>query len=72
MWLGLLYLPSADGDEVILCAWIDGRDRPFTFAGPLHAVADMARALRRSGAFDRSSALPGCDGCGTPLDLPPL
>jgi hypothetical protein len=46
MWLGLLYLPSADGDQVILCAWIDGRDRRVTFAGPLHAVPDMAR--RRS------------------------
>jgi len=72
MWLGLLYLPSPDGDQVILCAWIAGRARPFTFAGPLDAVPDMARALRRSSAFAGSSVLPRCDGCGTSLDLPPL
>jgi hypothetical protein len=54
MWLGLLYLPSVDGDEVILCAWEHGRDRPFTVAGPLHSVPEMTRVLRaadaRSGA----------------------
>lgn len=72
MWLGLLFLPSADGDQVILCAWIDGRDRPFTFAGPLDAVPDMARALRRSRALSGSTTLPDCDGCGTRLDLPLL
>lgn len=44
MWLGLLYLPSPGGDEIILCAWKRGRERPFTVAGPLNALPEMARA----------------------------
>lgn len=72
MWLGLLYLPSADGDQVILCAWVDGRERPFTVAGPLDAVPDMVRALRRSHTVASSSVLPRCDSCRTPFDLPLL
>jgi hypothetical protein len=73
MWLGLLYLPSDDGDEVILCAWDRGRDRPFTVAGPLHSVPEMARVLREAGACSGTPPLlPRCDGCLTPLDLPLL
>jgi hypothetical protein len=76
MWLGLLYLPSDDGDddaEVILCAWEQGRDRPFTVAGPINAVPQMARVLREAGASaSRPPLLPRCDDCLTPLDLPLL
>ena len=73
MWLGLLYLPSDDGDEVVLCAWEHGRDRPFTVAGPLDAVPEMARTLREADVrTGRPTLLPRCDGCLTPLDLPPL
>lgn len=72
MWLGLLYLPSNDGDQVVLCAWIDGRERPFTLAGPLDAVPEMVRALRQTHAVTGSSVLPCCDDCGTALDLPLL
>ena len=72
MWLGLLYLPStADGDQVILCAWERGRERPFTPAGPLDAVAQMARVLREA-VLPGSLLAPRCDECLTPLDLPPL
>ncbi|CAA9507439.1 MAG: hypothetical protein AVDCRST_MAG67-2520 [uncultured Solirubrobacteraceae bacterium] len=73
MWLGLLYLPSDDGDEVILCAWEHGRERPFTVAGPLHAVPEMARVLREAAASAGTPPLlPRCDGCLQPLDLPLL
>ncbi|MGH2942094.1 MAG: hypothetical protein ACRDLN_04895 [Solirubrobacteraceae bacterium] len=73
MWLGLLYLPSDDGDEVILCAWERGRDRPLTVAGPLHAVPEMARVLREADArVGAPTLLPRCDSCLTPLDLPLL
>lgn len=72
MWLGLLYLPVTVGDDdVILCAWQRGRDRPFTLAGPRHAAPDMARALRQIGAGGLIEA-PRCDACSTPIDLPPL
>ncbi len=70
MWLGLIYLPSLD-DEVILCAWRPGRDRPFAFAGSRASVAEMARALRvanRDGAF----VTPRCDECHVSLDLPEI
>lgn len=73
MWLGLLYLPSDGGDEVILCAWVRGRERPVTVAGPLHAVPEMARVLRQAGAGAGTPSLPPrCDGCLTPFDLPLL
>lgn len=74
MWLGLLYLPSADdGAQVILCAWEHGRERPFTVAGPLTAVTDMARFLREAAAGAPTPLLmPRCDACLEPLDLPPL
>ncbi len=72
MWLGLLYLPASAGGEVVLCAWERGRDRPFTVAGPLRAVPEMAHTLRRAGSAAGSVELPRCDECLTPLDLPPL
>jgi hypothetical protein len=74
MWLGLLYLPSSeDGEEVILCAWEGGRERPFTVAGPLHAVTDMARLLREAAAGSGTATLPPrCDACLEPFDLPLL
>jgi hypothetical protein len=72
MWLGLLNIPSPDGDQVIICAWIDGRDRPFTIAGPRDAAPDMVRALRRTPTVAHAALVPSCDACGTPLDLPPL
>ena len=75
MWLGLLYLPSEEDDgedAVILCAWERGRDGPFTIAGPLQAVPEMARVLREAGAGASGPLLPRCDGCLTPLDLPLL
>lgn len=77
MWLGLLYLTSDDDDgacdDVILCAWEHGRDRPFTVAGPLHAVPEMARWLREAGtSISTPPEPPRCDGCLTPLDLPLL
>jgi hypothetical protein len=71
MWLGLLYLPSVQGAEVILCAWEDGRDRPFTVAGPLHAVPEMARMLRAAGS-GATTLTPRCDRCLAALDLPLL
>jgi hypothetical protein len=71
MWLGLLYLPSDDGADVILCAWKRGHDGPVTVAGPLHAVPEMARVLRGAGA-STPPLLPRCDDCLTPLDLPLL
>jgi hypothetical protein len=73
MWLGLLYLPSDDSAEVILCLWERGRDRPVTIAGPLQAVPEMARVLRGAGACAGTPPLrPRCDACLTALDLPPL
>ena len=45
MWLGLLYSPSADRDEVILSAWASAGGRPLTVAGRLDDAPDMARAL---------------------------
>jgi hypothetical protein len=75
MWLGLLYLPSDDddGDEVLLCAWRRGRERPLTAAGPLHAAPEMARALRNACISAGSpTMLPRCDGCLTAFDLPLL
>ena len=73
MWLGLLYLPSDDGAEVILCAWERGRDRPFTVAGPLDTVPEMARMLQAAGASAGTPpVLPRCDGCLQTLDLPRL
>ncbi len=71
MWLGLLYHPSADGDEIILCAWERGRVRPFTIAGPLSALPEMTRALRdatmRAGSVP---LIPRCDCCLATLDRP--
>ena len=74
MWLGLLYLPSNEaGEEVVLCAWERGRTRPFTVAGPLDAVTDMARFLReRAAGADTPPLLPRCDACLEPFDLPLL
>ncbi len=74
MWLGLLYLPTADDrEQVILCAWQRGRERPFTVAGPLTAVTDMARFLRSAAArASTPSTMPRCDACREPFDLPPL
>ena len=73
MWFGLLYDPSDDGAEVILCAWEHGRDRPFTVAGPLHAVPEMARVLREAAARSAIAPLtPRCDSCLETLDLPLL
>jgi hypothetical protein len=75
MWLGLLYLSPGDagaydGEEtVLLLAWEAGRDRPFTVAGPICAVAQMARLLREA-AQHAQLLRPQCDACGTPLDLP--
>jgi hypothetical protein len=75
VWLGLLYLPPGEADEcdgeetVLLLAWEAGRDRPLTVAGPICAVAQMARLLRE--ATQQAPLLrPQCDACGTPLDLP--
>jgi hypothetical protein len=72
MWLGLLYLPSADGDEIILCAWESGRERPFTIAGSLSALPEMARALRDATMRGSAPLIPRCDCCLTTLDLPLL
>jgi hypothetical protein len=73
MWLGLLYLPSPGGDEVILCVWERGRERPFTIAGPLSALPEMARAMRDATLHAGSEPLiPRCDSCHTTLDLPLL
>lgn len=74
MWLGLLYLPSADdGEQVILCAWEPGRERPFTVAGPLASVPDMARFLREAAAgMPMPLQPPRCDACLEPFDLPLL
>lgn len=74
MWLGLLYLPSADdGEQVILCAWEHGRERPFTVAGPLASVTDMARFLREAAADMPTPPQPRrCDVCPEPFDLPLL
>jgi len=73
MWLGLLYLPSDDGAEVILCAWKHGRDGPVTIAGPLQTVPEMARVLRGTIACASTAPLlPRCDACLTTLDLPLL
>ena len=70
MWLGLVYLPSLD-DEVILCAWRPGRDRPFTICGTRASVTEMARTLRVAHG-SRAFVTPRCDECRTPLDLPDL
>jgi hypothetical protein len=73
MWLGLLYLPSDDSADVILCCWERGRDRPLTIAGSLHAAPEMARVLREAAAHAGTAPLPPrCDACLTPLDLPLL
>jgi hypothetical protein len=72
MWLALLYRPSEEArNEVILCAWERGHERPCTVAGPLHAVADMARMLRQKAARSGAPPLPPrCDACLKPFDLP--
>lgn len=74
MWLGLLYLPSADdSNQVVLCAWQRGRQRPFTLAGPLSAVTDMARYLRDEAAGAATPLqMPRCDACREPFDLPQI
>lgn len=72
MWLGLLYLPSPDGDQVVLTAWTPSGERPLTVAGDLDTAPELARALRNADPDCDWTALPRCDGCRTPLDLPPL
>ncbi len=72
MWLGLLYSPSTDRDEVILSAWASAGGRPLTVAGRLDDAPDIARALRNADPGCAWAALPRCDACCTPLDLPPL
>ena len=71
MWLGLLYSPSGDREEVILSAWASA-GRPLTIAGELDAAPDMARAMRNADPGCEWAALPRCDACCTALDLPPL
>ena len=72
MWLGLLYTQSADGDDVILSAWTPAGERPLIVGGGLDVVPEMARALRNAEPGCAWAALPRCDECRTPLDLPPL
>ena len=69
MWIGLIYL--ALEDEVILCAWRPGRDRPYAFAGTRGSVVEMAHALRAANA-DGTFVMPRCDHCGVAADLPEL
>jgi hypothetical protein len=73
MWLGLLYSPSDDYTQVIFSTWAADGDRAFTVAGTASDAPAIARALRNAaaGAGPRTTR-PRCDGCRTPLDLPPL
>jgi predicted Zn-ribbon and HTH transcriptional regulator len=73
MWLGLLHLSpgeACDGEEtVVLLAWKAGRERPLTVGGPIAAVAQLARLLRKA-AEQAPLRPPRCDACGMPFDLP--
>jgi predicted Zn-ribbon and HTH transcriptional regulator len=73
MWLGLLHLSpgeACDGEEtVVLLAWEAGRERPLTVGGPIAAVAQLARLLRKAGE-QAPLRPPRCDACGMPFDLP--
>ena len=71
MWLGLLYVPSDDGEQVVVCAWTREGGRPFTIGGRPRDVPDIARWLRAEIGL-RSLARPRCGACDAPLELPPL
>ena len=71
MWLGLVYVPSADDEQVLVCAWTQEGGRPFTVGGQPGDVPAIARWLREVVGM-RSLAPPRCGECEAPLDLPPL
>ena len=71
MWLGLIYAPSNDSEQVIVCAWTREGGRPFTIGGRPGDVPDIARRLRQE-VGRRSLAQPRCGACDAALELPPL
>jgi hypothetical protein len=72
MWLGLVYVPSAAGDQVVVCAWTRDGGRPFTVGGPPADAPQIARCLREALGGLGWLAAPRCGECEAPLDLPPL
>jgi hypothetical protein len=62
-----------DDFATILCQPLvrsgDGRERPLTVGGPIAAVAQLARLLRKA-AEQAPLRPPRCDACGMPFDLP--
>jgi hypothetical protein len=71
MWLGLIYAPSDDSEQIIVCAWTREGGRPFTIGGQPRDVPEIARWLREAVGL-RSLAQPRCAACDTALELPPL
>ncbi|HYI89840.1 MAG TPA: hypothetical protein VEY05_08060 [Beijerinckiaceae bacterium] len=71
MWLGLVYLPSPDGDQIIVCAWTHEGGRPFTVGGQPSDVPQIARWLRKTVGMG-SLAMPRCGTCEAPIELPAL
>ena len=71
MWLGLVYEPSDDGAQIIVCAWTREGGRPFTIGGRPQDVPEIARWLRAEVGL-RSLAQPRCGTCDAPLELPAL
>ena len=71
MWLGLIYTPSPDGEQIVVCAWTTEGGRPFTIGGRPEDVPQIARWLRNVAGM-RSLAAPRCGQCDAPIELPPL
>ena len=71
MWLGVLYVPNDDDEQVIVCAWTREGGRPFTIGGRPQDVPEIARWLRAE-VGRRSLAQPRCGACDAPLEVPAL
>jgi hypothetical protein len=71
MWLGLVYLPSDDDEQIIVCAWTHEGGRPFTVGGRPADVPQIARWLRSEVGM-HSLAAPRCGACEAPMVLPEL
>ena len=75
MWLGVLFIPGEESDEVdhdqaILLGY--GPERPLTTGSPVEMVPKLIEVFFELSQSTGALGPPRCGACDAPLEVPPL